>query len=160
MELGRNGFKETGSWNAERPKEIQSRVSKQELETKITEHIKRKVFKVASRCAPVLALDGIRVVEIFGCRLGAPYLMKKEVEGGAGSTSDSYEGYAVDLIDGISRILNFSYEFYVVHDGNYGSYNPQTKQWNGLIRELLDRVGMQKFTEKSFTTNNFYRKLI
>lgn len=71
--------------------------------------------------------------------------MQKE---GAVNTSDLYEGYAVDLIDGISRILNFSYEFYVVPDGHYGSYNPHSKQWNGLIRELLDRVGLQIFTGK------------
>lgn len=66
--------------------------------------------------------------------------MQKESEGTSMVGNDRYEGYAVDLIDGIARVLNFSYEFYVVPDGHYGSYNPHTKQWNGLIRELLDRV--------------------
>lgn len=49
LELDASGFKETGSWKSEKPKEIQSKVSTQELETKITEHIKKKVFRVASK---------------------------------------------------------------------------------------------------------------
>lgn len=69
--------------------------------------------------------------------------MLKESTGAPLVGNDRFEGYAVDLIDGIARLLNFSYEFYVVPDGHYGSYHPQTKQWDGLIRELLDRVRTQ-----------------
>lgn len=54
--------------------------------------------------------------------------------------NDRYEGYSIDLIDGIAKILNFSYEFYLVPDNAYGSYHPETKQWDGLIRELKERV--------------------
>lgn len=51
-----------------------------------------------------------------------------------------YEGFCIDLIDEISKLLNFKYEFELVPDGNYGTYNKETKQWNGLIKRLLDRV--------------------
>lgn len=50
-----------------------------------------------------------------------------------------YEGYAFDLIYEISEVLKFKYEFEVI-DGSYGAYNPETKQWDGLIGRLLSRV--------------------
>lgn len=54
-----------------------------------------------------------------------------------------FEGYAMDLIDGICTILNCSYTFELVPDGNYGSFDPKKKEWNGLIRHLLDRVSFE-----------------
>lgn len=51
-----------------------------------------------------------------------------------------FEGYAMDLIDGIANILNFTYRFELVPDNNYGKYDPETGEWNGLIRQLLDKV--------------------
>lgn len=54
--------------------------------------------------------------------------------------NDRYEGYSVDLIDAIAKILGFKYRFEVVPDGNYGSFNKVTKKWNGLVKQLLDRV--------------------
>jgi len=54
--------------------------------------------------------------------------------------NDRYEGYSKDLIDEISNILGFKYEFYIVADNKYGSLNPVTGKWDGLVRELIDRV--------------------
>lgn len=54
--------------------------------------------------------------------------------------NDRFEGYAVDLMEKICGYLNCSFTFEVVPDGQYGNYNPEKKEWNGLIRELLDRV--------------------
>lgn len=50
-----------------------------------------------------------------------------------------FEGYSVDLIYEISRILGFNYTFRLVPDGRYGSYNKQTKEWDGMMKELLDQ---------------------
>lgn len=55
--------------------------------------------------------------------------------------NDRFEGYSLDLIDAISKILNFTYSFELVPDNNYGNYDPDTKEWNGLVRHILDRVG-------------------
>ncbi|TMW39962.1 hypothetical protein DOY81_014957, partial [Sarcophaga bullata] len=49
-----------------------------------------------------------------------------------------YEGYSMDLIDAIAKFLNFKYEFQLAPDGKYGAYNKVTKQWDGLVRQLLD----------------------
>lgn len=54
--------------------------------------------------------------------------------------NDRYEGYSVDLIDGIAKILGFQYRFELVPDNAYGSYNKKTKKWDGLVKHLLDRV--------------------
>lgn len=51
-----------------------------------------------------------------------------------------YEGYNVDLIYEISRILHFNYQIVLVPDGRYGSFNKETREWDGMIRELLDQV--------------------
>lgn len=47
-----------------------------------------------------------------------------------------YEGYVVDLIEHISRMLDFEYELYLVHDGNFGSKQPNG-EWNGIMGEIL-----------------------
>lgn len=36
--------------------------------------------------------------------------------------------------------MGFKYEFELVPDNMYGSYNKETKKWNGLVKHLLDRV--------------------
>lgn len=56
-----------------------------------------------------------------------------------------YEGYCIDLIEHIAKHLNFKYKFEIVPDGQYGTYNPKTKSWNGLIKRLLDRVRIRCF---------------
>jgi len=51
------------------------------------------------------------------------------------------EGFCIDLLDAIAEALNFHYNLYLVPDDLYGSYNATTGQWNGLVRELMDKVG-------------------
>lgn len=48
----------------------------------------------------------------------------------------------MDLIDAIAKDLGFKYRFELVPDGQYGSLNKDTKQWNGLIRELREKVSI------------------
>lgn len=56
-----------------------------------------------------------------------------------------YEGYSVDLIEEISKILGFSYRFEITPDNKYGSFNKVTKKWDGLVKQLLDRVNMLSY---------------
>lgn len=44
------------------------------------------------------------------------------------------------MIDNIANYLKFKYEFELVPDTKYGSYDPQLKTWDGLIGRLLNRV--------------------
>ncbi len=51
-----------------------------------------------------------------------------------------YRGYIVELIDKISEHLKFQYTLHTVPDDKYGSYDKKTKQWDGMVKHLLDRV--------------------
>lgn len=42
------------------------------------------------------------------------------------SGNDQFEGYGVDLIHEISKVLGFNYKIQLVPDGSYGSLNKQT----------------------------------
>lgn len=54
------------------------------------------------------------------------------------SGNDQFEGYAVDLIREIAKVLGFNYTIRLVPDGRYGSYNKDTGEWDGMVRELLE----------------------
>lgn len=56
--------------------------------------------------------------------------------------NDRYEGFGVDVISELSKILGFNYTFIVQEDGDYGACNQTTKEWNGMIRRVLDGVGI------------------
>lgn len=51
--------------------------------------------------------------------------------------NDIYEGYCIDVIKVISKILNFNYTIKLVKDGRYGSKDANG-DWGGMVRELMD----------------------
>nr|KAG5709243.1 hypothetical protein BaRGS_017995 [Batillaria attramentaria] len=53
--------------------------------------------------------------------------------------NDRFQGFAVDLIEEVAQMLDFNYEIYLVHDGNFGS-RQANGEWNGMIGELLAGV--------------------
>lgn len=120
IELSKVGFKKIGFWDA--LKGIDHTRTSEEVLDILAEKSQNKTFVVTSR-------------------LGAPYLMERKSKNGELLVGNNrYEGYSLDLIDGISKILNFTYVFELAPDGNYGSYNKDTKKWDGLVRELIDMV--------------------
>lgn len=82
--------------------------------------------------------------------------MLKEPQGGL-TGNDRFEGYSINLIDEIAKELNFKYEFTLTPDGKYGSYNRVTKKWDGLVKQLLDRVRAKKYIKrKKISCDVFY----
>lgn len=71
---------------------------------------------------------------IFGdvCLQSAPYCMRKDSPEKL-SGNDQFEGYAIDLIHEISRVLGFNYTLRLAPDGRYGSYNKET----GYVQLIL-----------------------
>ncbi|KAJ8936719.1 hypothetical protein NQ318_007078 [Aromia moschata] len=67
-----------------------------------------------------------------------PYLMERKEEGEILTGNNRYQGYSMDLITEIAKIVNFKFEFHV---GNYGpsKLDPKKKKWTGLIGEILER---------------------
>lgn len=50
--------------------------------------------------------------------------------------NDRYEGYAIDLIAELAKLLHFKYEFRLVKDGAYGRPD-KNGSWNGMMGELI-----------------------
>ncbi|CAG9764243.1 unnamed protein product [Ceutorhynchus assimilis] len=115
------GFRVTGTWNPNNPTAITYKLTSEQREKELEKEIQRKNFKVVSR-------------------IGPPYLMTRVPEyGKVYYGNDRFEGYAMDLMAEICNILNCSYTFELVPDGKYGNYDPDRKEWNGLIGHLLNR---------------------
>ncbi|UXI16918.1 hypothetical protein NH340_JMT02861 [Sarcoptes scabiei] len=67
--------------------------------------------------------------------ISEPYTMLKEsaIER---SGNEQFEGFAVDLIEELSRLMGFKYRFKLVSDGAYG-IKDEKGEWNGMIGELI-----------------------
>ncbi|GFN98248.1 glutamate receptor subunit protein glur9 [Plakobranchus ocellatus] len=62
--------------------------------------------------------------------------------------NDKFEGFSVDLIDDVAKMLGFDYEIYLVNDGKFGSKLP-SGEWNGMIGELLAGIWLNFITHVS-----------
>jgi len=51
-----------------------------------------------------------------------------------------YEGFCVDLLKDVAALLGFDYAIETVEDGKYGVEDPVTKEWNGIVRDLIQGV--------------------
>lgn len=61
--------------------------------------------------------------------------MVKKEDGGA----KSYEGYSIDLLNELSRVLKFTYYIYRAPDGLFGA-ETENGTWNGMIGEIIKGV--------------------
>lgn len=63
--------------------------------------------------------------------ISEPYTMYKD-SAISRTGNEQFEGFAVDLIEELSRIMGFRYQFKLVYDGNYG-IKDENGEWNGMI---------------------------
>lgn len=73
--------------------------------------------------------------------------------------NDRFEGYGIDLIHELSLLLGFNYTFKLQEDGNYGTKDLVTGEWNGMLREIMDGVRIYKTNKNkniSATINKIY----
>lgn len=70
-------------------------------------------------------------------------------------TSD-FEGFCIDLLRLIAEIVGFDYEIELVPDGKYGVYDLDTGEWNGIVRQLMDKVIIARIIIFDIIINNFY----
>ena len=70
----------------------------------------------------------------------APFVMRKDTNKTSGN--DNFYGYCIDLLEEIwnHSTPQFTYTLREVADGQFGSKDPNTKKWSGLIGELADGV--------------------
>lgn len=104
IELSASGLRKIGDWNSTQGVNFTRSYVEQHAE--IVENLKNKTLVVTAI-------------------LSAPYCMRKDSAEKL-SGNDQFEGYAIDLIHEISRLLGFNYTFRLVPDGRYGSLNKQS----------------------------------
>ncbi|XP_077294860.1 glutamate receptor ionotropic, kainate 2 [Arctopsyche grandis] len=69
--------------------------------------------------------------------LEKPYVMVKE--GWNLQGNDRFEGFCIDLLRRIAARVGFAYTLKLVPDNMYGVFDPETNQWNGIVKELADK---------------------
>ncbi len=52
----------------------------------------------------------------------------------------SHQGLCIDLLKELAERIGFNYTIYLVEDGNFGVKDKSTNQWNGMVRDLVERV--------------------
>lgn len=60
-----------------------------------------------------------------------------------------FEGFCIDLLKWIAAQVGFQYAIRLVPDHMYGVYDPETKEWNGIVRELMEKVKIVNFMSES-----------
>ncbi|XP_043271960.1 glutamate receptor ionotropic, kainate 2 isoform X2 [Venturia canescens] len=66
-----------------------------------------------------------------------PYVMVREDKNLTGNAR--FEGFCIDLLKWIAAQVGFQYAIRLVPDHMYGVYDPETKEWNGIVRELMEK---------------------
>ncbi|XP_047523175.1 glutamate receptor ionotropic, kainate 2 isoform X4 [Pieris napi] len=117
IELTRDGLQKAGIWNSSEG--VNYTRSYGDNQKQIVEILQNKTLIVTTI-------------------LSSPYCMRKEASEKLTGNAQ-FEGYAIDLIHEISKVLGFNYTFKLAPDGRYGSYNRESKEWDGMIRELLEQ---------------------
>ncbi|XP_062142127.1 LOW QUALITY PROTEIN: glutamate receptor ionotropic, kainate 2 [Drosophila sulfurigaster albostrigata] len=80
-----------------------------------------------------------KIVYRVATRIGPPYFNLNDTAVALNLTGNAiYQGYAVDLIKAISEEVGFEYVFVPVADQQYGKQDKITKQWNGIIGEIVN----------------------
>ena len=55
--------------------------------------------------------------------------------------NERFEGFSIDMLRSIANFVGFNYTITLNPDGLYGVLDPETGEWNGLVRQLVDKVG-------------------
>ncbi|KAL9891638.1 glutamate receptor ionotropic, kainate 2 isoform X3 [Glossina fuscipes] len=84
--------------------------------------------------------------------ISEPYGMLKDspakLEG-----NDQFEGFGIELIEELGKKLGFSYTFRLQEDNKYGSLNPVTKEWNGMLLEIMEDRADLGITDLTMTSD-------
>lgn len=113
MKITENGFVRIGSWNEEKGLNISS----EWMSHYIASALKNKTL-------------------IITTVLNEPYTMLRD-SADKKDGNEQFEGYGIDLVEELSKILQFKYKFNLVKDKSYGAKNKETGNWNGMIGEVM-----------------------
>ncbi|XP_031357208.1 glutamate receptor ionotropic, kainate 2-like isoform X2 [Photinus pyralis] len=69
--------------------------------------------------------------------LEQPYVMLRPQSNLTGNAR--YEGFCIDLLREIASMVGFDYRIELVPDSKYGVIDLETGEWNGIVRQLMDK---------------------
>lgn len=127
IELSPGGIRKVGDWNSTQGVNFTRSFGEQQQD--IVDNLKNKTLIVTA----ILVCHrkwkaNFNIRYLNKCVLNfqsAPYCMRKDSPEKL-TGNNQFEGYAIDLVHEISKILGFNYTFRLVPDGRYGSLNKQT----------------------------------
>ncbi|CAL4122174.1 unnamed protein product, partial [Meganyctiphanes norvegica] len=125
VELGQNGLVKVGTWN--RKKGANYTRTYEDTYNRVVEGMQNKTF-------------------VISVAFQEPYIMLKESSDKLVG-NERFEGFCVDLLNEVAGILKFNFTMRPVPGNAYGSRNQETGEWNGMIRELLDRRAEMAITD-------------
>ncbi|KAL4704732.1 hypothetical protein ACJJTC_006510 [Scirpophaga incertulas] len=128
MELGIDGINKTGTWHSTSGLKYERPEKKKELNTP-----QSKALVVVTK-------------------LKIPYCIKK-YEYRYSNDTEELEGYVIDVIDKISKMINMKYTIKLVSDDKYGVYKLVTKKWLGMIGDLLEKRADVAIADLTITDN-------
>ncbi|CAH0390022.1 unnamed protein product [Bemisia tabaci] len=70
--------------------------------------------------------------------LEMPYVMHRDPPVNL-TGNERYQGFCIDLLQKISDMVRFDYTIELVPDGKYGVFDYETGEWNGIVRQLMDK---------------------
>lgn len=54
-----------------------------------------------------------------------------------------FYGFCVDILDRVSQEVGFDYILDLVVDRKYGAQDPETGEWNGMVKQLMQHVSLE-----------------
>ncbi|XP_023213434.1 glutamate receptor 2-like [Centruroides sculpturatus] len=73
----------------------------------------------------------------IGIIIAEPFTMKNSYYKEGDPITSKYEGLLIDLLLKLQEMHDFKFKFYEIEQ--YGNENDETKEWNGLVRQLMDK---------------------
>ncbi|KAL3284162.1 hypothetical protein HHI36_018330 [Cryptolaemus montrouzieri] len=80
--------------------------------------------------------------------LEQPYVMMRQDPLLIGN--EQYEGFCIDLLREIASMVGFEYRIELVPDSKYGVIDLETGEWNGIVKQLMDKNKYQLFEMLTF----------
>ncbi|XP_063879171.1 glutamate receptor ionotropic, kainate 2-like isoform X2 [Scylla paramamosain] len=78
----------------------------------------------------------MNVTLLVTTNLETPHVMLRKGDNLTGN--DRYEGFCVDMLHDIASLIGFRYIIQVSPSRTYGIQDPDTGEWNGIVRELQE----------------------
>jgi len=69
-----------------------------------------------------------------------PFVMRKGDLKSFTNESEEFEGLAIDILQEMRKELGFNYKIYLAPDGKFGVRDRLTGEWNGVVKEIIDKV--------------------